>query len=147
MEFLIDNFLHGQYIGSLVASSRFLTQKIIHLADVPAHTSLVEIGPGTGVFTEKILDALLPHQRFFVIEKDERLYDELRVRFPELSLFYGCASDIHIYMQQTDVAYVDCVISSLPRSLFDEALQDKILTAIFDAMEPGGTFLTFAYLQ
>jgi len=41
----------------------------------------------------------------------------------------------------------DCVISGLPWSCFEEKRQRELIDNIYDSLEDGGEFLTFAYIQ
>jgi phospholipid N-methyltransferase len=108
---------------------------------------IAEYGPGTGVFTEAILNSLQPEQRFFAIEVNPDFAAALRERWPELRLHVGCASTVAECCRAENVERVDCVISGLPWAIFPDELQTRILAAMTDMMPKGGIFVTFAYLQ
>jgi phospholipid N-methyltransferase len=133
--------------GAILPSSAALAQGMLGYAAPKDDAVIAEFGPGTGVFTEVILGALRPAQRFFAIEVNEDFANALRVRFPELHLHIGCASTVAECARLEGLNHVDTVISGLPWAIFPDALQHKILSAMADIMPAGGTFVTFAYLQ
>lgn len=133
--------------GAIAPSSGELARRIVDFAAPGPGAVIAEYGPGTGVFTQRILETLRPDQTFFAIEINERFAEELSKRFPGLHLYAGCASRVREFCEQEGREHVDCVISGLPWAVFPDSLQDKILGAMVEAMPEGGTFVTFAYLQ
>lgn len=133
--------------GAVVPSSRELAERMVAFADPGPDAVIAEYGPGTGVFTERILETKTPGQRFFAIEINEDFARELRRRFPDLHLHTMCASKVADCCREEGVERVDCVISGLPWAIFPDDLQRRILGGMTEVMPKGGTFVTFAYLQ
>lgn len=133
--------------GAIIPSSNALARKMLAYAAPKADAVIAEYGPGTGVFTEVILNTLLPEQRFFAIEINEDFARALRERWPELHLHEGCASGVAECCAREGLDHVDTVISGLPWAIFPNELQTKILSAMVGVMPAGGVFVTFAYLQ
>ena len=63
-------------------------------ADIQQGDTVLEIGPGTGELTEKLLNY---GAHVIALEIDERLHDELRQRFRQQSSFQLVAGDIRTY--------------------------------------------------
>ncbi len=133
--------------GALLPSSAELAKRMVDFASPKPGAVIVEYGPGTGVFTQRILDTLQPGQHFFAIEINDDFAENLKTRFPDLHLYNDCASNISECCRKEGVDRVDCVISGLPWAIFPDELQDKILLPMLDMLAPGGVFVTFAYLQ
>lgn len=133
--------------GALVPSSELLAERMIEFAAPPPGGVIVEYGPGTGVFTKRILDTLRADQRFFAIEINPKFAETLRGRFPALHLHEGDASNVAEYCRREGVDKVDCVVSGLPWAIFPDEVQDRILDGMMNVLAEGGTFVTFAYLQ
>lgn len=133
--------------GAIVPSSDELAKRIVDFAGPGPDAVIAEYGPGTGVFTKRILQTLRPEQTFFAIEINEQFAAELKKCYPDLRLHIGCASNVAEYCREEGQDHVDCVISGLPWAIFPNELQEKILGAMTDIMPEGGTFVTFAYLQ
>ncbi|MCC8189464.1 MAG: methyltransferase domain-containing protein, partial [Planctomycetes bacterium] len=121
--------------------------QMVAFAAPPAEAVIAEYGPGTGAFTRHILGSLTARQRFFAVEINPDFAAALERRFPELHLRRGNAADIETFCRREGVDHVDCVISGLPWAIFPEAVQTSILDATLRVLPPGGTFVSFAYLQ
>lgn len=133
--------------GAVVPSSSELANRMVEFAAPKPGAVIVEFGPGTGVFTKRILETLRPDQRFFAIEINEDFTKALRKQFPKLHLYDGDASDVGVYAREEGVDHIDCVISGLPWAIFPDELQHRILANMVGMMPEGGIFVTFAYLQ
>ena len=48
-------------------------------------------------------------------------------------------------MAEAGYSGCDTIVSGLPWTRFDDTLQDEILEATYNVLEPGGKFVTFAY--
>ncbi|MCC8180103.1 MAG: methyltransferase domain-containing protein [Planctomycetes bacterium] len=134
-------------VGSLVPSSDRLAREMVKFANLKHKSVVVELGPGTGVFTRRIVEALKPEQRFFAIELNENFARALKVHLPDVQIYIGNAADLPKFCRQDGVDHVDCVISGLPWAIIPEPVQDAILDGMYSVMPKGAVFLTFAYLQ
>ena len=134
-------------IGAICPSSPFLAETIVSDISLENASTIVEIGPGTGVFTKAIIRKKRDDANFFVIELNEGLYNQFQKRFPGISAHNNCASELSEIMKKENVTSIDVVISGLPWASFPETLQNDILGSVFESLSPGGTFATFAYLQ
>ncbi len=117
------------------------------LADCRLDTAalVVELGPGTGVFTREILRAVGAQTRVLALEVDASAVARLRRAFPRVEVIHDSAEAILRYVAQTGLPHADCVISGLPWSAMPAALQARIMHNVAAALWPGGTFCTFAY--
>ncbi|HZG15504.1 MAG TPA: methyltransferase [Candidatus Bathyarchaeia archaeon] len=131
-------------VGSIAPSSRFLCKEI--MKQVPWHTAktIVELGPGTGVFTKAILRNKRPDARFIAIERDAQFRELLAKRFPSI-IVKNEALDLNGYLEELQIAQVDAIISGLPFAVFPKDLRDGILREVHKALAPGGLFITFQY--
>lgn len=105
---------------------------------------IVELGPGTGVFTRAILQKKRPDATFFLVERDPQFQKILHSRFPGLKV-YEEAVDLSQYLHDMNVAKSDVIISGLPFAIFPEELRAGILDAVVTSLAPGGVFITFQY--
>lgn len=133
--------------GAILPSSDELARRMVEFASPAPDAVIAEFGPGTGVFTNRIIESLQPGQRFFAVEVNEDFAAALTKRFPKIHVYVDCASNVETCCLREGVEHVDCVISGLPWAIFPDELQHKILRGMVDNMPKGATFLTFAYLQ
>jgi len=107
---------------------------------------VVELGSGTGVFTERILQKLSNGTVFFVLEINPRFVEKTRKRCPNVLIYNDCASNIKSYLKKHGFEKCDCIISGLPFGMFGDDQQRGLLGAISEALSPDGEFLTFSYV-
>lgn len=147
---LFLNFLrHPTQVGAVCPSSRALSCAITDFAGIGQFPqTVVELGPGTGVFTREILQRQKScGGRFLALEINGDLCRNLRQTLPELELYQEDAARLPLLLQEKGLEYADVVVAGLPWAIFPDQLQRDILSGVCHALRPGGSFLTFAYLQ
>ena len=145
LRFLQQFFSRNMETGAVAASSDGLAELITDFASVDKAAAIVELGPGTGVFTEKILEKM-PHDGvFFALEINPLFVAATRKRCPGSREFHDSAAYARKYLDELGIDHCDVVVSGLPWASFPDELQNEILDAVLDVLRPGGTFVTFAY--
>lgn len=134
-------------IGAVIPSSPALCRQIVGSASLSGARGVVEYGPGTGVVTELLLDAVPAGCRLFAIEVDPTLAQGLRSRFPKLRVYRDSVGNVGELCCREGLEEVDCVVSGLPWASFTEQQQSEFLDATMKVLRPGGQFLTFAYVH
>lgn len=134
-------------VGAVAPSSKRLCTALVDSFNWDTTEYVVELGPGTGVATELILQRLRPNARFFAVERNPRFVSMTAKRCPKADVFEGCATELAKYCKERGFPRVDAVISGLPWASFSSPLQKDIMHAIFEVLPQGGRFATFAYLQ
>jgi phosphatidylethanolamine/phosphatidyl-N-methylethanolamine N-methyltransferase len=129
---------HPMLTGAIAPSSPQLAGTMTAGLGLERATSVVELGPGTGVFTEAILALLRPEARLTAFEINPRLASSLRARFPQVDVVTGAAETL-------PAGDVDVVVSGLPWTAMTADRQRRILDAVTAALAPNGRFTTFAY--
>lgn len=144
----LANYIFGQKTtGMLAPSGDELADLIIKIAGLPEKKSVVELGTGTGVITKKITEAMSPGTIFFALEINDYFARKTREKCPGAKVYNDSAENIKNYLMKSGLKSCDCVISSLPWANFNPALQRKIMANIFESLNKGGIFITYAYLQ
>ena len=144
---LLQFIRHPGRVGALAPSSRRLARTIVAWPDLDNARAVAEVGTGTGVFTEAILESLGPDCRFFGIEIDARLVNVARKRHPNVTIHHDSVANIKEICRTEDVPGLDCVICGLPWAAFSAPVQKEFMDAITAVLRPGGQFGTFAYRQ
>jgi len=133
--------------GAIISSSNILAKYITDIANLKEKKTIVELGSGTGVFTKKITEKLCDDATFFALELNEFFVAKTKQNCPEAKVYHADAKQIQDYLIKNDKTLCDCVISGLPWSCFEEKRQRELIDNIYDSLEDGGEFLTFAYIQ
>jgi phospholipid N-methyltransferase len=109
--------------------------------------TVAEYGPGTGVFTERIITQIKPETNFFGIEINPGFFDAMQERYADFSFYNDSVENIEAICQDHGVEHIDAVVSGLPWAAFPEEMQRSCMDAMMRVLRPGGQFVTFAYLQ
>lgn len=145
--FLRQFLLHPKETGAVAPSSSALAETITEAANLGAAKCVVEIGPGTGVFTERILKKIPADCIFFAIESNPDFVAATKKRCHGARVYERSAVEMQKCLAENGVVACDAVVCGLPWSIFDEQLQEQIMNAIAANISPHGRFVTFAYLQ
>lgn len=132
--------------GAIAPSSKSLAIEVVKQANLPCAEAVVELGPGTGVFTEQILKNLRDDQLFFALELNQSFVAATKSRCPTACVYHDAASALPYWLEKHGRQQVDCIISSLPWTILDEPDQNEIMSAISDSLALGGTFVSIVYL-
>lgn len=134
-------------VGSMTPSSRFLTQKMLEGIDFKSAKVFVELGPGTGVFTEEIISKMNEDAVLLVFEINDSFYADLSNRLNDnrVHLIHDSAEKIEEYLEQLQLDKADVVISSLPLAVFSAELRENILTEAKKSLKPEGKYIQFQY--
>lgn len=135
------------FTGAVAPSSRYLASTIIDEVGLESASVVVEFGPGTGSFTEAILERLHPDASFVAIEVNAELVSILREKFPDIDIIESSVEQFPEILESRGHAEVDVIISGLPWASFDSALQMRIMFLVKRMLRDGGVFTTFAYLH
>jgi len=133
--------------GAVAQSSSILANHITDIANLKKKNTVVELGSGTGVFTKDIVKKIPDETTFFALELNEFFVAKTKLNCPKAKVYHADAKEIQKYLHNNDKKLCDCVISGLPWSCFDEKKQIELVENIYDSLEDGGEFLTFAYVQ
>ena len=108
---------------------------------------IVELGPGTGVFTRRIAKKLPKNVVLLVFELNEEFYLQLKNEFYQsnIMIIHDSAENILMYLKEHNFDCADVVISSLPLSNFKEDLRSSLLNNIYESLSDAGKFIQFQY--
>lgn len=114
-------------------------------AEIDASTApVIELGPGTGVFTQAIIDAGVPPEQLVLVEAGPDFAVLLRERFPGVRVIGASAAalrEVELFGPGT----VGAVVSGLPILSMSPKTTLAILKKAFSELRPGGAFYQFTY--
>lgn len=134
-------------VGAFWPSSRALARLVVEGCQLRSRRLVVELGPGTGAFTELILARLHRKSRFVAIELNATNVRELARRFPHVEIHHDSAANLQNCLGAGGDLRADCIISGLAWANMSPATQEPIMQAITSSLLPGGLFTTFAYVH
>ncbi len=138
---------HWRETGALVPSGKRLACAMADcLGPLAEHEIIVELGPGTGVFTQELLKTF-PRNRVLAVEFNPAFATRLRTTMPRARIIEGCASQLPELLESEGIrrGTVAAVVSGLPLLSLDRALSEEIIRAIATVVRPGGSYVQFTY--
>ncbi len=145
--FLKQFWQEKKMVGSMIPSSRYLAKKMLQNVNFKKARILVELGPGTGIFTRKILEQMHEDAKLFVFELNNQFFQRLQEEITDdrLVLIHDSAEHIQKYLNEAGLLHADYVISSLPLTNFPNKLKKTILKAAHHSLKNEGQFIQFQY--
>ncbi|GCF76119.1 SAM-dependent methyltransferase [Bacillus cereus] len=146
--FLHEFIKHPKHTGAVAPSSKILAKKMVNIIDFNRAKCIVELGPGTGVFTKEIMKRKKKETIFLLIEINEVFCKELTRKFKNeqnVIVIHGSAENIKKYMKELNIDYIDYVLSGLPFTSLPEEVSKRILNNVMEAIHENGEFITFQY--
>jgi phospholipid N-methyltransferase len=129
----------GAVLPSGGALSRLITSEI-----GPDTGPIIELGPGTGVFTSALLARGVQPSDLTLIEADPDFVRLLQLRFPGVRVL--CADASRLTEVQLDMSRpAGAVVSGLPLLAMTPDVVIGIMMASFAHLRPEGSFYQFTY--
>lgn len=111
---------------------------------------ILEVGPGTGVVTDAIINQMGPADTLDIVELNERFVDALRERLQTQATWNRVASRIRIHHMPIEQLPADekfeVIVSGLPFNNFPVELVQSILAHLERLAAPGATLSFFEYV-
>lgn len=134
-------------VAAISPSSKQLARQM--MTQLPKHSRrVIELGGGTGVFTQALLDHGIAPADLLVLELNEELHQHLVKQFPGSSVVCGDAGNLLDIARSNGFSgehRADAVISGLGLLSMPRQTQQSILQAAFDSLQPEGRFIQFTY--
>jgi phospholipid N-methyltransferase len=129
-------------VGAIAAASPRLVTDVVSQIDNQSDV-VVELGAGTGVITQALLESRNHRHGVVSIEIDRHLAEIARARLPDSAeVIIGDAIKLASYF---DVDQVDSIICSLPLTLLSRQDLDELLAAARQVLKEGGQFVFYLY--
>jgi phosphatidylethanolamine/phosphatidyl-N-methylethanolamine N-methyltransferase len=135
-------------VGAVAPSSRFLAQAMLGPLSLDGARVVVELGPGTGVMTQALLNLLPLKSTLLAFEINPRFSRYLRtnVRDPRLKVINASAHLLRQEVQSLGYDGVDAVVSSLALGLMGDRQRREFLDGLVGLLGDG-VFTQFQYLH
>ena len=148
LSFILQYITKPRTTGAILPSSRYLARKMVANINFNETRCIVEYGPGTGVFTEKLLEKRNKDTILILIERNEQFCNMLREKYkhePNLFIEEDSAENIGAHLAKHGFPHADYVISGLPFASLPQEISAKILIETTKFLNPQGRFITFQY--
>jgi phospholipid N-methyltransferase len=142
----IKNFIRDPDVAAIVPSSSFLVRRVCKWIDFEEDCTVVEYGPGNGVFSEYILDRMTEDSTLILIETNEDFVDMLEEWSADddrVHVVQGQAQNVADILEAHGAGAADYIVSGIPFSFLDEDVKEELLNETREVLSEDGKFLVY----
>lgn len=129
-------------VGAVAPSGRRLARLMTR--DLAPDSRVVELGPGTGPFTQSILERGVKAGNLALVERGASFVTMLQRKFPGVTVVCGDATHRHSALEPF-AGRTDFIVSGLPLVLFSTADKRALLRCCFELLHDRGAVYQFTY--
>ena len=131
--------------ASVIPSSKAATKAILRGIDFDTIDVIVELGPGSGVFTKEIIAQAKPSAKIVVLELEASYLSMLQQKFGDrILLEHASAHLLQDVMKKHGLDKVDLIVSGLP--FLKGEIKEKVDQTIMNFAEEGTIYRFFTYM-
>jgi len=148
IKFLMEYVKSPKTVGAVAASSKKLAMKMVKDIDFRDVKCIIEYGPGTGVFTDKLVERKKEDTLLILLESNKEFCKQLEERYSgndNIIILNDSAENVDIYLKKYNLKKVDYVVSGLPFASLPKSVSNKILEKTRNILKKDGLFITFQY--
>jgi phospholipid N-methyltransferase len=137
--------MKDRYVASIMPTSPFGVKSVCDKINFKQCRTIIEYGPGTGVFTHYLLKNMTPRTHLIVIERNKNFDAILKNKFcdPRMTLLNDSAENVVEVVKECNQCEVDYVISGIPFLWLSKDVKNKILCNTHRVLRKGGKFLAY----
>lgn len=130
-------------VGAVWPSSRQLARHMAARVPLDGKGMIIELGAGTGVVTQALLDRGIAAERLVVVERSPAFVRHLRARFPGINVILGDAAQLAHLLPYSP--RIDAIVSSLPLRSLPTADATAIVNQWRLLLPPKGLVIQYTY--
>ncbi|MBS0358811.1 MAG: methyltransferase domain-containing protein [Proteobacteria bacterium] len=142
--FFREVFSNPATVGAAWPSSKRLAEALARQVPLDPKGVVVELGPGTGMITEALLERGIPAEKIIAIERSEALVKHLRKKFPQVTIIHGDAMHLADLLGQ-DASTLAAIVSSLPLRSLPRTIVEGLSKELEKVMKKESVFIQFTY--
>jgi len=144
----LKSLLDDKKVASITPTSSFAVERVLKNIDFSEAKTIVEYGPGGGVFTKSLLAKMRSDANLIAIENNAYFATLLnqQIKDSRLHIVHGSAESIRAVLQSQKLATADYIISGIPFSLFSSEMKNHILSETNACLSQNGKFLVYQFL-
>lgn len=147
MTFLRNIRRRPRATGAIFPSGMVLARAMAAHIDPAQPGPVLELGPGTGVFTKALLDRGLAPERLFLIEYNPDFVRYLRRRFKGVTVIHGSAFELESIWQARGLPKAAGIVSGIPLLNFKMEERQSLMRQCMELLAPGARMSQFTYSQ
>jgi len=145
LNFLRGLILRPKNVGAITPSSPALARAIAAQVDPSRPGPVLELGPGTGVVTEALVERGVAEDRLIAIEYDADFAKLVGERFPQARVLRGDAFRFAELLDGTVAGAYAAIVSGLPLLNFPVETRQRLIETALARLAPGAPYVQFSY--
>jgi len=130
-------------VGAIAPSGKALVRAMVAQIDVRTSGQILELGPGTGVATQALIERGVQPERITAVEYDPEFARLIAQRYPRVRLIKGDAFDLdHVIDRDERFA---AAISGVPLLNHSLERRQEFLKNVLAKLKPGAPLVQFSY--
>lgn len=132
-------------MGAILPSSRTLARAMVAQIDRDVPGVIIELGAGTGVMTNALLQSGIDPERLLIIERDKHLHSILSEHFDGLNIVCEDAMNLDKVLERNGITEVCAIISSLPFMTIPKPIGHVIQGQMAKVINDKSSIIQFTY--
>ncbi len=145
LHFLRGLLARPKNVGAIAPSSPALAKAIAQQIDPSIPGPVLELGPGTGVVTEALIDRGVAPERITAIEYDADFAKLVAQRFPKVHVVRGDAFDLKKTLGNGNGEAFAAIVSGLPLLNHPVERRRALIEGALVKLKPGAPYVQFSY--
>ena len=146
--FFLKQYLRKPFgIGAVAPSSHKLARLMVENIDLQPSDVVVELGPGTGVFTRELLAQGVSPANLILVETNLQFVMFLKKEFPGVRVVAGDARELPRILKSLGQGQVEKIVSGIPLRSIKPLDRTLIAKAISAGLKSGGVLVQFSYFN
>ncbi|WP_419193093.1 class I SAM-dependent methyltransferase [Kolteria novifilia] len=143
--------IRDRYVGAVAPTPKGSVRAVCEPMDISRPVTVVEYGPGTGVFTRYLKRRLHPESTVLALELNEFFAETLTERLAktasgaQVHVVNDDCRNVERWLEHYGLGGADYILSGIPFSFLDEPSRREIIARTASALTPEGLFLVYQY--
>lgn len=142
IKFIVSFISNPSSTGAIKPSSNQLAKYMVE--QVPPDAVVLELGAGTGPFTEE-LNKKIPRENLYIVENNPEFYKVLKRKFPQHNLLLLDAQELHLKLPKSAIGRITHIVSGLPFRSLPKEVADNIIKSLQKVVRSDAIMVQFTY--
>lgn len=132
-------------VGAVLPSSHFLASAMVAQIDINRPGPILELGPGSGSMTRRMLFRGIDPKRLTVVERDGEFVEKIIERFPGVNVIHGDALNLEATLGDSFTQPFSAIVSGIPLLNFPHKARQDMAEYALSRLALGAPFIQFSY--
>ena len=148
IQFIKESLKSLKEVGTVFPSSKFIVEKMVAPINFEKKIIILELGPGSGVITKKLLEKMSYDSQLICFETNKKFYQELKkINDKKMVLINKSAEKMKLYLDEFEIEKVNYIVSSVPLVSLSKETTNKILSVSVEILGKSGKLIQLQYTK